>query len=374
MRDTYAQAAKVLVLDKTLYSAPADISIHEKYMRVAVSTWSSRLWTLQEVCDNSPSYDFLHTKPIGQSILSKATFYQFADGPVQDEQLDKEALHLDSNADLSLNEKATMRMILPTLRIGMMMMHRSQRSPSFFSSRAEERLEQVHLALSMRLTSKAEDEAVCIATLIGIDPSSVIRAPSSERMRVLFRSLEAVPVGLLFVLRPRYKETEDRWIPKTLLWNPFHTRQREDFHNGSAIVTLQGLSITVPGYRFQHCITTVPGTDVLVFKVGDLTFVAFFLYADDTVDKVSWAKYSQEDVAIVFPEAPSVVEPHFNGCLVRIESQNADGDGVRIRAVWEANVGGQSRDMYYQPLEFPSHVPVVQPSEILSQDQKWNIG
>jgi hypothetical protein len=49
MRDTYSQAAKVLVLDKLLFAAPPGISVYEKLMRIAASTWATRLWTLQEV-------------------------------------------------------------------------------------------------------------------------------------------------------------------------------------------------------------------------------------------------------------------------------------------------------------------------------------
>lgn len=49
MKRVYEFADKVLVLDSTLIDAPFDMGIDEITMRVATCTWTTRLWTLQEV-------------------------------------------------------------------------------------------------------------------------------------------------------------------------------------------------------------------------------------------------------------------------------------------------------------------------------------
>lgn len=49
MKHVYERADRVLILDSTLLDAPHDMGIYETIMRVATCTWSTRLWTLQEV-------------------------------------------------------------------------------------------------------------------------------------------------------------------------------------------------------------------------------------------------------------------------------------------------------------------------------------
>ena len=51
MKDVYAGATKVLVLDKLLFTTPIETSVHEKLMRITASVWTTRLWTLHEVSE-----------------------------------------------------------------------------------------------------------------------------------------------------------------------------------------------------------------------------------------------------------------------------------------------------------------------------------
>jgi hypothetical protein len=48
MRDVYANAERVLVLDSELMASTAECSYEEINMRILCSTWIRRLWTIQE--------------------------------------------------------------------------------------------------------------------------------------------------------------------------------------------------------------------------------------------------------------------------------------------------------------------------------------
>jgi hypothetical protein len=84
----------------------------------------------------------------------------------------------------------------------------------------EKRLTFFAQILGSRSTTKPSDEAVCLATLIGLDPQTImdVEADHQVRMKALFTSIERVPISLLFGRTSRLQEDGYRWIPTTLLW------------------------------------------------------------------------------------------------------------------------------------------------------------
>src|SRR5579862_6073519 len=65
MAQIFGSASKVLVLDSDLLQISRDSPPLELYMRVKLSRWIGRLWTLQE------------------GLMAKHTFFQFRDGAVR---------------------------------------------------------------------------------------------------------------------------------------------------------------------------------------------------------------------------------------------------------------------------------------------------
>lgn len=82
MEWVYKGASKVLVLDSTLYDLDtAGMSSEERGARIMTSTWSRRLWTLQEGC------------------MKDRTFFQFRDGAISWPTLHNEVLQAASISD-----------------------------------------------------------------------------------------------------------------------------------------------------------------------------------------------------------------------------------------------------------------------------------
>jgi hypothetical protein len=62
MAEIYRQGDRVLVLDSFILTLPRSADVVDKYLRIHLSTWHHRLWTMQE----------------GQ--LASRLFFQFRDG------------------------------------------------------------------------------------------------------------------------------------------------------------------------------------------------------------------------------------------------------------------------------------------------------
>ena len=62
MGNIYEKADRVLVLDSLIQEIPRPSSIIDKFVRIHVSKWNHRLWTLQE------------------AQLARSLFFQFRDG------------------------------------------------------------------------------------------------------------------------------------------------------------------------------------------------------------------------------------------------------------------------------------------------------
>lgn len=72
--------------------------------------------------------------------------------------------------------------------------------------------------LTTRGLTRPEDEAVCLATTIGVDLEPIFKAKSSEeRMRIFLTSMDILPLGILFVDSERLRMKYCRWVPRTLL-------------------------------------------------------------------------------------------------------------------------------------------------------------
>lgn len=110
-------------------------------------------------------------------------------------------------------------------------------------------LERISMTLAYRVTTNAEDEAICIASLLGHDPSPVVGLSHEDAMIVAFNSFRKIPLGLLFSPRPRIAKPGWRWLPKTLLWSG--GAQSFSGDGESCWANEHGIHVSLPGAKLR---------------------------------------------------------------------------------------------------------------------------
>jgi len=151
-------------------------------MRIIISAWMKRLWTLQE------------------GRLAKALFIQFSDQAVSMEDLlfkvdmpDYQSLWAEI-LDTILGVRGVMEVLETTNRLA-----------TLWNS------------LQGRSTSNAGDEAVCLAITLGFDTKEILDTADDERMLKLFSMHDILPSQILFMPGPRIQKHGYRWAPTSFL-------------------------------------------------------------------------------------------------------------------------------------------------------------
>ncbi|KXG52876.1 Heterokaryon incompatibility [Penicillium griseofulvum] len=207
MREVYEGATAVLVLDYWLTSCHiSDLSPSEILMRIFHSNWNRRLWTYQE------------------GAIAKKLIFQFQDSAVDIDDLFQEFLK-DRNIFIDL-----------TLRNTLTIKYRSLRH------------------FGRNATGVAEDEALCLATLMGLDMQRVLEYPPKLRMQAFWGMLGDVPSDILLHNGDRMSENGLRWAPKSLLIS----RSSSNFNHEGRYVPVKSTigvpfaHITPKGLKFQQ--------------------------------------------------------------------------------------------------------------------------
>ena len=184
MRETYTNATEVLVLDACLQEVGE--SVYERRLQIVCSEWMRRLWTLQEA---------LLPKP--ENLLI---------------QFRHNAIPLSSLVDESIEEGLSA--IWHNLEVQSAQLLRKQ-SPR--AAGDEDHLLVLVRSLQRRSTTKAEDESICLATLMDVPLEQFDSRPS---MAQIIGTLETVPQGVLFIPGPRMTTPGFRWAPLSFLNQP----------------------------------------------------------------------------------------------------------------------------------------------------------
>jgi hypothetical protein len=71
--------------------------------------------------------------------------------------------------------------------------------------------------------SKARDEASCLAQISGEDDMGILEAPDGDEMRPLWACRRQIPVAVLWLKGPRFKEVGHRWV----LYRNFRSLQHQ---------------------------------------------------------------------------------------------------------------------------------------------------
>ncbi|KAI0770586.1 hypothetical protein C8Q74DRAFT_913042 [Fomes fomentarius] len=214
MAATYRRAENVLVLDATIRQLSIKTPPKELILRLALSPWMHRVWTLPE------------------GLLAREVYFECVDGLVSIAHL-KDLL-------ASCKEVVPSSALGPIYRDPFMHLYVS---PSLLSLLERPNIEGAYSftdivkLLRNRTASNAEDETLAIAGLLGIDAQKLLEVEGAdERMRVLYLEVKNIPAAIVFQPGPKLECSGFQWAPRTL------TRlDMEHDHMGMAECTPHGL-------------------------------------------------------------------------------------------------------------------------------------
>jgi len=243
--ETFSEATAVLVLDRELEIVDSHTSsFMELGLRIECSGWAKRLWTLQEVALASDSH--VHE---GNGKL----YFQMRDGPFLYQKYDRNRKSArratDDTTELMSEERSLLFDFHVMLGMGSLI-------PSVRSLRDEKpslsRFMLIYKAVEHRSTSKVEDVPVCIASLVALDVSKILSAPTiDQRMANFYLMMREIPSSVLWceykVTTQRLSMSPFRWALSTITDSPYSLYKRTPI----GICDTEGLHVQYRGFIFE---------------------------------------------------------------------------------------------------------------------------
>jgi hypothetical protein len=253
MARIYASASKVLIFNKELEGIESTRDLVELATRAGRTSWFRRLWTLHE------------------GILSLDSYFQFKGAAISmDTMLDAPSKVTSSSQFRTHLENALMsEACTPMTKLS-----------AFKSLPHEERIRHVWDAVQWRATSNADDETICLANMLGLDLSPILRIPrdapnvTTERMKAFIKEQRYFPTASLFesgkdpqCKQARILETGYRWAPKSFVFRTVKPKSGIT-ESPLAIADRQGLHVHLPGLLLSWG-DIIEGEHSLTFNVAD---------------------------------------------------------------------------------------------------------
>jgi hypothetical protein len=206
MREVYARAERVLVLDSSLLSCTSKAKYAELNMRILCSRWIRRLWTVQE------------------AVLPRRLIFQFKDGPYMNQ--DGSIAMYTRNKDLKVNYFNTIGYFASLPFDNYKILTGIQRTRNIWMG-----------LLKNRAVSVKTDEPVCGAILMDFDMKTLLAFEKKDRMREFWRMHEdGVPLDILYVPGERLRDPAFSWALASIL-----AVQRVGWSKQIGTVTVDGL-------------------------------------------------------------------------------------------------------------------------------------
>ncbi|KAH0569263.1 hypothetical protein GP486_000019 [Trichoglossum hirsutum] len=254
MADVYRLASRVLVLDSFILTLPCSADVVDKYLRIHLSTWHHRLWTMQE----------------GQ--LASRLFFQFRDGAESFNDMKLVGLQ-------SFDRFAPRNLCSPTRLLCAVELEAFYRGTELGADTSRDimaRMRSCARYLRGRETSRSEDEPVCVANILGLDAGRVLDQDGADaRMACFYDLVGQFDPRIIFHDHPRLPTDGYRWAPRSFL------RQLPDvinFSEGgleagftpSAIIPGGGgLPVRFGGFEFSGDSLLQPGSPVYIQPITD---------------------------------------------------------------------------------------------------------
>ncbi len=254
MHNIYVHARYMIVLDKSLMGVAKGPGYSTPAMKITMSRWMTRMWTLQE------------------AILSKHIYFAFKD----------QLYAMDHLEDLYFEEADSLHNCLPTASQmyyhGVLGEKRNKVHTQFLS---DERwhpkakfIASVWKVAQWRTTSHLHHETLSLATITNLstelyampsrhdEQSQLYKDDCNGRMLHFVSQLLAispcpVPPGMIFLPGPKLQEKGYRWAPRS--WLSSHKTDPPDplgvkNHEGARFIEHQGLEVLFPGFRLHSLV------------------------------------------------------------------------------------------------------------------------
>jgi hypothetical protein len=261
MDKIYKEADNVLVFDATLETQSSKASPTECLTRIELSTWMTRLWTMQEglfgrrlhfkfkdgvETTNEFQLRYRYERMIrfmeefpnvpdermpfkialaGQLMQFDKTEYG------QPTEFEHDSLQLDEVFCSASGAVGSLKML--NLRPG-------------FSVDLRMRYDWLVKELPYRQTSKVPDEPICLGILLGMDVEKLEKLPTEEKIAKWFEFVGSIDAGILFGSRPRFSTPGRKWMPSTALGHSQIVR------GPNAKVLPFGLAVSLPGATLKR--------------------------------------------------------------------------------------------------------------------------
>ena len=235
LASVFREARQVLVLDADLQNSSKECSRLELTTRILCAGWMKRLWTFQEavMADTTPN-------------CSKVDV-QFSEGSLEFNSM------MGNNLRSLYHTESAVNAIY-------------QSFPQFRSK--DKMFGFLARALEYRTTSKIEDEALCLASILGIDTKPIANASTAEeRVRAMYILMKQVPTSILFHRSTRLDLEGFRWAPATLLG--YQKRYIFSSLDKLARCDAQGLHVQFAGFVVtRHDTTPAPPIVSASYYIG----------------------------------------------------------------------------------------------------------
>ncbi|KAK7682674.1 hypothetical protein QCA50_014057 [Cerrena zonata] len=241
MSQTYQDASAVLVLDRELQRLDTQkVSLLEQDMLTAFVGWTRRLWTLQEVA------------------FAKRLYFQASRGPfkVENSKPHPNQQELLASQICFRDEiEGLIRSRAPSID----QLRKSVLEKSKSATVAATALQRLSVFIQHRATSKMEDEAVILASTLGLDVKEVLDSEDVDsRMAKFLCLIREVPSDIIFGTGERIGKSPYRWAPKSLLNSPIFNLQSS---GPPASCDSRGLYAQYQGFLIEGIVTENQASD-----------------------------------------------------------------------------------------------------------------
>ena len=374
MHEIYKNAKYTVVLDFGLMNIDRGEGYIRPAMRITLSNWMTRLWTLQE------------------AFLSKNLYFKFSDQVYSMDRLER----LFQKEDEPLH--STIPSLCRTYYHGILEkesrnMHGPDSAPAELVT-TPDFVATVWKAVQWRTTAHRQHETLSLATLLNVNTDAFTdsrdtveikkydQAELDELMQKLLDLLAArnpcaIPPGIIFVPGPRLRKQGYRWAPQS--WLSGHPVEPPDpvtvQVRAARLNVPHGLEVWYPGFRLHKLKNEVNLlTDLSTFHFpADRSLWQWYraLPADQHVSQHPRARKQSRDLAIIAPQLLASNAKEI-GLLVEISREQSSILFVEIlRRIY---INGESDPKVIQDLRAKFLKPdfgFMLCGERLASDQHW---
>jgi len=385
MAQTYAFATMVLVMDAGLESVSVESSPLERLIRIRMSSWFRRLWTLQEAWfAKELAFQFAETaceteslilecfhKPSPMRLEIEDMLYLIENRPAPINSRLARGLAADSNT-YDIDEKKLKGLTEATKeldpdfpteadkRLGkfinrfitfdpvfwpnaqMILSLRDKRDNSVKNGQLKIRkLHDIFSALKNRQTSRKEDESYCLATLMGIDVKPILAEKPADRMKNLLSLLPEIPATIIFSHNLEHMDEEGfSWAPKSFLGSEAVSYSTAATCVGR--IHSKGLRISMPGLRMKAAQFSGPSHFAYgLGVVGDIYTYQLVMPREPNSSVSTWNQFNGRTLMVIVRQfAPDQVGQNrigdtMDGALVSFLKRDDGVDVVKfLTTVW----------------------------------------